>query len=380
MYVSKLNKTLIAFAVLALGGAASADSGVSITGNVDVGVKSTSNTDSTKNKTELTNNNVSTSLVYLKGFRDMGEGLKASFLLEADFNATQSSSQNASASGQGWTGTPFNGEQYLSLAGNFGDLKLGSPNSAGLTAGLMAQPFGTALGGGWSGAFGRLGTATFAGYLNFDGGTSARIVRHEKTMMYTTPDFGGFKATAEYAFGNDNSTTPTSNSNTNTTVSLQYGKNDLNAIYAYSNEKAPSNGAAGATAAIGTTPPVVLPAGTDVTWNILAASYKMNALTIMGGLTSTKHNASVALEDSSSWNIAAKYSVGAKVDLLGNYLVRTSNITGTPNATLVGLGVNYNLDTQTSLYARYEGLSFTAVGATASQNQNIWAGGIRYQF
>lgn len=380
MRVSRFHKTLIAFAVLALGGTASADSGVSITGNVDVGVKSTSHTDSTKNKTELTNNNASTSLVYLKGFRDMENGLKASFLLEADFNATQSSNQNASASGQAYSGTPFNGEQYVSLSGSFGDIKLGSPNSAGLTAGLMAQPFATALGGGWSPGFGRLGTATFAGYLNFDGGTSARLVRHEKTMMYTTPQFGGFKATAEYAFGNDNSTTPTNNSNTNATVSLQYSKDALNAIYVYSNEKAPNNGAAGATTAIGTTPPVVLPAGTDVTWNILAANYKMSDLTIMGGLTSTKHNAPVVLEDSSSWNIAAKYSLSPKVELLGNYLVRTSNIAGTPNATLIGLGANYSLDTSTSLYARYEGQSFTAAGTTPSQNQNIWAAGVRYQF
>lgn len=380
MQTINLKKSLIALAALAATGLTFADSGVSLTGVIDVGLKATTNTDSSKNKTELINNNTTTSLLYFKGFRELGDGMTAYFLLESDFNAAQSSTLNTSANGQAFSGTPFNGEQYVAISGGFGDVKLGIPNSAALTAGLTAQPFGTALGSGYAGAFGRLGTAGFAGILNYDGGTSARIVRHEKSVVYTTPAFGGFKAGLEYAFGNDNSATITNNSNTNTTASLQYNNGALNAIYVYSNEKAGSKGAAGTTAALGTAPTVTLPVNTDVTWNMLAANYKFGDFTLLGGYTNTKHNAPIALEDSESWNIAAKYSINPKLEVMGNYLFRDSKLASNADATLYGLGLNYFYDKQTNLYVRYEGIRFAATGAIAAQDQDIWAIGLRYQF
>lgn len=380
MQTPYLKKSIIAAAALIASGVACADSGVSITGNIDVGLKSTTHTDNTKNKTEFTNNNTSTSLLYFQGFRDLNDGLRASFLLEADFNATQGNTLNTGVNGQAYTGTPFNGEQYVSLSGNFGDIKLGTPNSAGLTAGLTAQPFGTALGGGYAAAYGRFGTTGLAGVLFYDGNGGARLVRHEKTVMYTTPVFNGFKATLEYAFGNDNSATVTNNSNAGATASIQYNANGLNAIYMYSNEKAPSKGAAGPTSALGTAPTVTLPANTDVTWNMLSANYKFGDLTVMGGYSTTKHNAPVSLEDSASWNIAGKYAVSPKIEVLANYLVRDSKLAADADSTLIGLGLNYYFDKQTNLYVRYEGIRFVATGTTPAQDQDIWALGLRYQF
>ena len=216
----------------------------------------------------------------------------------------------------------------------------------------------------------------------FDGNTTGRIIRHEKTAMYTTPVFSGFKATVEYAAANDNSTsTVANNTNGYTGFSLQYNVGPLNAIYSYSNEKAGSNPAAGATSAIGTAPAAVLAANTDVTWNMLAANYKFGNATIMGGYTTTKHNgAAVAAEDSKSWNIAGKYMVTPEIELLANYLVRDTQLTTAADAKLLGLGVNYYLNTATNLYVRYEGIKFDAFGSTAEQTQNVWAAGIRFQF
>ena len=385
MQIRKLNKTLIALAALTVVGAASAQTtlaGVTLSGNIDVGYKSLTNTDSTKNKAEFINNNTSTSLVYFKGAKEVAKDLTASFLLELDFNPSQSSTLNSGASSNAYNGTPFNGEQWVALTGRFGDIKLGSPNSAALTAGTTAQPYGTALGGGYSGAWGRMGTASISGINQFDGNTTGRIIRHEKTAMYTTPVFSGFKATVEYAAANDNSTsTVANNTNGYTGFSLQYNVGPLNAIYSYSNEKAGSNPAAGATSAIGTAPAAVLAANTDVTWNMLAANYKFGNATIMGGYTTTKHNgAAVAAEDSKSWNIAGKYMVTPEIELLANYLVRDTQLTTAADAKLLGLGVNYYLNTATNLYVRYEGIKFDAFGSTAEQTQNVWAAGIRFQF
>jgi predicted porin len=227
-----------------------------------------------------------------------------------------------------------------------------------------------------------MGTAAFSGINSFDGGATGRIIRHEKSMMYISPVVSGFKATVEYAFGNDNATTANSfnNSNTNTGFSLQYNAGPVNAVYYYGNEKAGTNGAAGATTALGTAPAVVLPAGTDITWTMLAGNYNLGALTVMGGYTTTKHNAATALEDSSSWNIAAKYVLNPTWEFTGNYLVRDTNLASTYDATLIGLGANYNLDKQTNLYGRYEGIKFDNNSAKASYDQSIWAFGLRYQF
>jgi len=175
-------------------------------------------------------------------------------------------------------------------------------------------------------------------------------------------------------------TTVTNNSNANTSASLQYSGGPLNVVYAYSNEKAPSKGAAGATSALGTAPGVTLPANTDVTWNLLAANYKFGDFTLMGGYTTTKHNAPVVLEDSESWNIAGKYSVTPSLELAGNYLFRDSKLPANADSTLYGLGLNYFYDKQTNLYVRYEGIRFTATGATPAQDQDIWSIGLRYQF
>jgi predicted porin len=92
----------------------------------------------------------------------------------------------------------------------------------------------------------------------------------------------------------------------------------------------------------------------DYTYNVLAGNYNFGATTVYAGYTTTKSNGAVtAIEDATSYNVAAKYVMG-QIDLLGNYTVRTSNIAGVNNASVLGLGANYNLSKRTSVYYRYE--------------------------
>lgn len=387
MQVRPLNKSLVALAVMAATGSAFADTGFSITGIADVGIKSTQASTSANNKTEVNTNNQSTSLVYIKGFRDLEGGLRASFLLEADFNEAQSTTLNGGTNAQAYTGTPFNGEQFVSLAGGFGEVRLGVPNSAVLNAVLTAEPFGTGMGSAYSSTIGRLGTSPVSGYNSIEGAgaSTGRIIRHEKTVSYYTPSLSGFKAGLEYAFGNDANSSPDKNTNTNTTFALQYNSGAFNAMYVFANEKAPGNGSAGVPGALGAAVVVGVPAGTDVTWNVLAANFAVNdALTLMGGFTKTMHNVASGVtpsEDSNSWNLAAKYVASAKFDLLGNYTVRNSNVaTANPNAYVLGLGVNYNMDKQTNLYARYEAIRWSSSATVNAADQAAYAIGVRYLF
>ena len=393
-----MKKTLIALAALAATGAF-AQSSVTLSGNLDVGVKTTSaptNASGSASKNEINYNNVSTSALFFKGTEDIGGGLKAGFLLELDPNLTQSSTLSATTKqNQVYSGTPFNGEQYVTVGGGFGEVKLGTANAGALIANGIAQPYGTAMGGGFSSTFGRLGSAGLGINQTLAGPSSAnRIVRHEKVVQYTTPTMSGFSGMFEYAFANDavtgvgTSTTSTpANSEGFMGLTLKYANGPLNAIYSYTNAKvggqsvpfattAPGAGFVTSTAAI---------AGSDVTWQFLAANYTFGATTVYGGYTTTKHNAAAGqavLEDASSWNIAAKYALSANVDLSANYLVRMTNVYAAAPANILGLGADYKLSKRSNLYARYERTDVNT-GGTTTDGGSVATGfavGVRHQF
>ncbi len=374
-----MKKSLIALAALtAIAGAAQAQSSVTISGLIDVGYKVTDSDVNASDKSELASNNTGTSAVIFKGVEDLGGGMKASFLFELDPNPVQSSTLNGTATSTAFTGTPFNGEQYVGLSGGFGDLKLGTPNAAGLVAGTTAQPFGTALGGGFSGGFGRLGTSAVLGINQYVGGpvSAGRIIRHEKTMKYTTPNFSGFTASLEYANGNDASTTASSNTNQYSALSAAYNNGPLNAIYVYTKVKAGAVAAAGSTTAIGTAAAAgALAANQDIVYNQLSANYAFGAFTVYGGLSTSKAS-DATLEDSKSWNLAGKFAVSPTIDLMANYLARDSALAANNDAKLLGLGVDYKFSKRTTAYVRYERIDNDVVNT----DQNIWAFGLKHTF
>ena len=399
-----MKKTLIALAALAATGAF-AQSSVTLSGNLDIGVKTTSaptTASGSASKNEVAGNNVSTSALFFKGTEDIGGGLKAGFLLELDPNLTQSSTlSSTTAQGQDFSGTPFNGEQFVTVAGGFGEVKLGTANAGALVANGIAQPYGTAMGGGFSSSFGRLGSAGLGINQTFAGPSAKdRIVRHEKVVQYTTPTMSGFSGMFEYAFANDaavvapaagpaatGATATSGNSAGFMGLSLKYSNGPLNAIYSYTNAKFGSNAilvaeTTGNGAFAGTSTAI---AGSDVTWQFLAANYTFGATTVYGGYTTTKHNAAAGqatLEDASSWNIAAKYALSANVDLSANYLVRMTSVYAAAPANLLGLGADYKLSKRSNLYARYERTDANT-GGTSTVGGSVATGfavGVRHQF
>ena len=359
---------------------------MTISGSIDAGYKAVSNS---KNDTAKWNgiggNNTSTSNITFKGVEDLGGGMKASFLYEVDPTVDRSTTLNQSTTnlGQAYTGSSaVNGEQYVGLEGAFGTVKLGSPNSPALTAGTTSQPFGTALGGGFSAGFGRLGTATVSGLNQYVGGPSSggRIIRSEKAAVYTTPSFNGFNAQVEYSAKNANGAY-TSNDIGLLGLAANYNNGPLNVAFYNGKASAGAITAAGTGSAFGTVTANSLVANQSVKWNILGANYTLGAATVYAGYTTTKTSdgqTATASEDSKSWNIAGKYVMG-NFDFLANYLVRKSNlsstnaagadITGyTPEQKLIGLGVNYNLSKRTNLYVRYE--QITGLNAKAATGTN----------
>ena len=173
--------------------AAAVPSGLFFTGNLDVGLRNLSSSDRTKNRTEVLNNLSSTSLIYFRGRKTFTNDISAAFLLELDFNPASGSTATSSPGASAFQGTPFNAEEYVSVASrNFGEVKIGAPNSNLIVANFAAQPMSTGLGSGYSPTFGRLGSSPVSGVVQFDGSAGAgRVYRHEKTVAYQTPALFG---------------------------------------------------------------------------------------------------------------------------------------------------------------------------------------------
>ncbi len=197
-----MKKSLIALAVLAsLAGMASAQSSVTLFGIVDATVAYGKGTVS--KKTQLTNSGYNSSRLGFRGTEDLGGGMSASFWLEAGLNndngtgaATNTNNQasgGALAGMNGSQGLTFNRRSTVSLAGGWGELRLGrdyTPQFWNLT---VFDPFGT----------NGVGTTQV---LNSNSAITGPInVRSSNSIGYFLPgNLGGFYGQVQYYMGENN--------------------------------------------------------------------------------------------------------------------------------------------------------------------------------
>ena len=177
-----MKKSLIALAVMAAAGAASAQSSVQLYGIADVwfgGVKATGS----KSQTVLEDGGVDGSRFGLKGSEDLGGGLKAIFTLEQGFKLDTGVQETA--------GQAFSREATVGLQGNFGTVKLGKQfNAFDDVSGAAATVF--------DGALTPMNTVFESAAF---GSTDAT------TVKYLSPSFSGFSGSASYSFGEDKTAT-----------------------------------------------------------------------------------------------------------------------------------------------------------------------------
>jgi predicted porin len=405
-----MKKTLVAAAASAAVGAFAQ---VTITGNVDLGFRSIASQATTSNLNQISANGMSTTALAFKGTEDLGGGLKAGFSMETSFGIVDTSLANdaapsVAAATQAYTGAFFNSEAFVSVAGGFGEVRAGVPNSALFQIQGLTQPFGTATGSGYSSTYSRMG------YLNKHtlnnglggaqgGGSSVRVIRMPNTIQYYTPTMAGLRGMVEYSAGNDNQTSPTSAANNSPTfmgLMVAYTQGNLNLGFALNTIKTGANpvftnslitatstsiSTAGGTPTItiSTTTTSAVAANTDVSYQVIGGNYKMGANTFYAGLTTLRSSAGD--EDSQSWNLAYKYDLSPNTSLIANKISQssslaiTSSTTQNLNRSLIGLGVNHNLSKRTTLYARYESVD-TNTDNNATGETNTTFVGIRHQF
>lgn len=128
--MKKRNLRLVAAAVLACAGGAHAQSSVTMWGIMDLNVQHLSAT-GTGSTNAIGNGSLSTSQLGFRGVEDLGGGLRAGFWLESSLNPDTGTGRNSNTNNQPSGATNANGaltfdrRSYVSLAGNWGEVRLG---------------------------------------------------------------------------------------------------------------------------------------------------------------------------------------------------------------------------------------------------------------
>jgi predicted porin len=194
-----MKKSLIALAVVAASGAASAQSTVTIYGLLDAYIGSQKINGLTQTGINLANpaggsgGALQTSRFGLKGSEDLGGGLKANFVLEAGFDPSTGVANNYTSPYTGATSTAIFGRQsWVGVSGGFGELKLGK----------MWTPYDEVKGSGAGGFDANI----FAPAANVWASNNYQD-RPGNAVYYSTPSLGGFSAAGMYSFGENKTAT-----------------------------------------------------------------------------------------------------------------------------------------------------------------------------
>jgi predicted porin len=361
-----MQKKIIALAVAGLlSGAAFAQTNVTISGVLDVGA----NNAKAQNKETSTNaayNNTATSNIAFRAQEDLGGGLKAGAFFETDIRGA---------------GAMADFQRYVFINGGFGEISLGQRTNFSTTTGTVAQPFGTALGGGYSSAFGRLRGGGFEATGNYSA-TTGRDVRANGSIRYDSPNFAGFTAGLSWKPENDGANETTA-SNGHLNLGLNYANGPIRVSYAYAKiSNAVPAGAAGSFNAVTGAFTAATPYDSSIKHNLLGANYTFGAFTLYGGYTTSKADTAAAAgneADSRSWNIAAKFAATGNIDLMANYLRDNDKTAANADRKLLGLGMDYKFSKRTAAYLRYETLD-TNTNNSAAGKLTTYGAGLRHAF
>jgi len=199
-----MKKSLVAVAALAVAGAASAQSSVTLFGVVSAQITGYSNNSenlygqSVKvSKIQLANSGYNSSRLGLRGTEDLGGGLAAGFWLEAGLsNDDGNTGGNIANAGSSVTGF-FNRRSTISLSGAFGEVRLGRDYVPTFYNDTVFDPFGT----------NGVGTNLISTANGFGPGSPTGFTQNQmysrasnSVGYFLPPNLGGFNGVLMYAF------------------------------------------------------------------------------------------------------------------------------------------------------------------------------------
>lgn len=347
-----MKKSLLALAVLSsIAGAASAQSSVTIYGVVDAGIAHETG-GAAGSVTKVATGVESGNRLGFKGTEDLGNGLKALFLLESGFNLDDGTQRQPQTTAGGASNARLFGRQaFAGLSGGFGEIDLGRQYTRIFGTINMIDPFGTGLGG------------SAANMMNSGGGRpstnihlnpEAVDVRVDNAITYSIPTTNGFNASAMYALGEvvgDNKAGRTLG------LSGSYANGPVMLVAAYNKV----SGAAAPAATTALPSPLATP---DSKLLLVGGTYNFGVATANLGYETEKNSLGDNFRDIL---IGTTVPVGPAGNLMASFIKRTDKFnTGAAmaGAKMYAIGYDYNLSKRTNLYVSYARISNDGDGTT----------------
>ena len=362
-----MKKSLIAMAVLAASGVASAQSTVTLYGLVDAYVGTLKVNGLRQTGVNLANpaggsdGGVNSSRFGFKGSEDLGGGLKANFLLESGFNPSTGAAQNYSSQFTP-TAAPANAvfgrQSWIGLSGGFGEVKLGK----------MWTPYDEVKGSGAAAFDANIFAPAANVWLS-----NNYSDRPGNAIYYSTPNFSGFSAAASYSFG-ENKTGATAATSTvvggagtpaNTdagkivSVNVQYAGGPFAAALAHQREEA--NGSV-----------------TTTKYTQLNGSYDLGVAKILAAFGNVKFGG----DKTNEYQVGVDVPLGGALTVSGGVAAsKTKFALGGPESKRTGFGLaaKYDLSKRTFLYTGLQAAKEKVVG-TPDAKVDTFAVGVQHKF
>jgi predicted porin len=336
-----MKRKMIALSVLAACGTASAQSSVTMFGIVDAAYAHGSG--STSDRSQLASGANNSSRLGFRGTEDLGGGLSAGFWLEAQFNtdngtgvATNTNNQaNGTATAPAGTqGLTFNRRSTVSLAGPWGEVRLGRDYTGHYRNRVDTDPFGVVGVG-----------ATQVNVGTLAGQTSTRA---SNAIGYFLPSaLGGFFGQAQYYFGENAGGTPTEDDSTGYSLRAGYAAGAITVSGSYARQQFASG---------------------DIVSTNLGSIYNAKVVKLMAAVFRDKTESATPFSGK-GFTLGAIAPVGAGEFKLA--FSRYGSDAGLqPETKKTAIGYVHNLSKRTALYATYARVSNSG-GATTALNGSV---------
>lgn len=350
-----MKRKLIALSALVSCGMAAAQTSVTLFGIVDAAYAHGSG--STANRTQLVSGANNSSRLGFRGTEDLGAGMSASFWLEAQFNtdngtgvATNTNNQATGTAGN--LGLTFNRRSTVSLAGPWGEVRLGRDYTGHYRNRVDTDPFGVVGVG-----------ATQVNVGSLAGQTSTRA--SNAIGYFLPPNLGGFFGQVQYYLGENASGTATEDDGNGYSLRAGYQAGPFVASAAYARQK--------------------FAAGDIVSTN-LGAIYDAKVVKLMAAVFRDKTESATPFSGKGyTLGAIAPVGVGELKLALSSY---GSDAGLEPKTKKAAVGYVHNLSKRTALYATYarvrnSGGATTALNGSATaanQGSSGYDLGIRHSF
>lgn len=275
--IKKLLPTMIGAALV--GGMTAAAADVTVMGHLDYAVVNYDDNTFSGDGSEDTNLRCTTCSVGFKGSEDLGNGLKAIFKIDFQFDGVNRNSG----------GSITDRDQWVGLGGGFGKVRIGTISTPYKSTGAMIDPlYRTALQG-----------RAYHLQSDFHNGAGENLEgRADNTFRYDSPSFNGFKVAAHYTLDSDE-TAPAAFPDDNNPygIGVSYSNGGILAFANWQTNDGSDNETDG-----------------DISGWKVGGKYTYNQFAVMGQYEDGEADDSALVggteDDLTNWHIAGSYTMG----------------------------------------------------------------------